>query len=300
MLVCVGSIAFDSVETPEGRADDVLGGSAVYFGYAASLFGPIGLVGVVGDDFPEDDLERLRERGIDTAGVARVPGRTFRWAGRYLDDLNVRETTNLELNVFGDFDPTVPDAYADAAYWFLANGSPAIQHQVIDQLREPTLVLADTMNHWIEGDRAEVDRLLRRVDGMIINDEEATMLAGTTNLVAAARAIGRLGPKIVVIKKGAHGCLLAVDGAIYPLPAYPLEGVHDPTGAGDCFAGAFMGYVAAAGDAAVATLRRACVYGTLVASFNCEAFSVDRLRGLTRDDVDERAREFAALLAIEP
>ncbi len=296
MLVCVGSIAFDSIETPEGRADEVLGGSAVYFSFAARFFGPVGIVGVVGDDFPDENLDLLRRRNIDTSGVHLVAGRTFRWAGRYLDDMNVRETTNLELNVFGDFDPVVPDAYADAGYWFLANGSPAIQHRVIDQLREPTLVLADTMNHWIEGERPEVLRMLKRVDGVIINDEEATMLAGTKNLVAAARAVRELGPRIVVVKKGAHGCLLAVEDAIYPLPAFPLEAVHDPTGAGDCFAGAFMGYVASVGDTSAATLRRACLYGTLVASFNCEAFGVGRLLDLTREDVETRAGQFAELL----
>ena len=298
MLICVGSIAFDTVETPEGRADEVLGGSAVFFGLAASFFGPLGLVGVVGEDFDEANLDLLRSRGIDTAGVERVPGRTFRWAGRYRDDMNVRETTNLELNVFGDFDPKLPEAYRDADYCFLANGSPAIQHRVIDQLRKPTLVLADTMNHWIRDTRDEVLHLLRRVDGVIINDEEATMLAERKNLVAAAKAVAAMGPAIVVVKKGAHGCLVVAGDAIFPLPAYPLEEVHDPTGAGDCFGGAFMGYLAQAGDHSPATLRRAAVYGTLVASFNCEAFSVDRLREVTRDDIEERARAFAEMLRL--
>ena len=298
MLICVGSIAFDTVETPDGRAEDVLGGSAVYFGFAASLFGPVGLMGVVGEDFPEADLERLRSRGIDTSGVQRAAGRTFRWAGRYRDDLNVRETTNLELNVFGDFDPAVPEAYADAPYWFLANGSPAIQHRLLDQLRQPRLVLADTMNHWIEGERDEVLRLLRRVDGVIINDEEAELLAGTTNLVAAARVVAGLGPRIVVVKKGAHGAILVAGDSLFVLPAFPLEKVHDPTGAGDCFAGAFMGTLAGAGDHGEATLRSAVLYGTLVASFNCEAFSVDRLRGLTLDDVEDRRKLFDAMRAV--
>jgi sugar/nucleoside kinase (ribokinase family) len=278
--------------------DEVLGGSATYFGFAASLFGPVGLLGVVGDDFPEEHLALFRRRGIDTRGVARRPGRTFRWAGRYLDDLNVRQTTNLELNVFGEFDPVVPPAYADARTWFLANGSPAIQHRIIDQLRRPALVLADTMNHWITGERDAVLRLFRRVDGVIINDEEAVLLAGTKNLVAAARAVGRLGPRIVVLKKGAHGSLLAVGDAVYPLPAFPLEEVHDPTGAGDCFAGAFMGCLASAGDTSVPTLRRAALYGTLVASFDCEAFSIERLRTLTRAELDARAQQFAEMLTL--
>lgn len=298
MLVCVGSIAFDTVETPDHVAEEVLGGSANFFGFAASLFGPVGLVGVVGEDFPESHLELLRSRGIDTAGVQRVPGRTFRWAGRYRDDMNVRETTNLELNVFGSFDPVLPEAYRTSGYCFLANGSPAIQERVLDQLRQPKLVLADTMNHWIAGARAEVLHLLRRVDGVIINDEEAMMLAGRTNLVAAARAVARLGPAIVVVKKGAHGSLLVADGGVFPLPAFPLEEVKDPTGAGDCFAGAFMGYVARAGDRSVATLRKAVLYGTVVASFNCEAFSVDRLRTLTKDEVEQRVQQFLGLLRV--
>ena len=298
MLVCVGSIAFDSVETPEGRADEVLGGSATFFGFAARLFGPVGLVGVVGDDFPEDTLDMFRARGIDTAGIQRLPGRTFRWAGRYVDDMNVRTTTNLELNVFGAFDPTLPPAYRDGGYCFLANGSPAIQERVIDQLQRPKLVMADTMNHYIDTARDEVLRVLRRVDGVIINDEEAMMLSGRRNLVAAVRAVAALGPRIVVIKKGAHGCLLSVGGTVYPLPAFPLEEVHDPTGAGDCFAGAFMGYLARADDASLPTLRRAAVYGTLVASFNCEAFSIERLRNLTLDDVEARGKLFAEMLRL--
>jgi sugar/nucleoside kinase (ribokinase family) len=298
LLVCVGSIAFDDVETPEGRADEVLGGSATYFGFAASLFGPVGLVGVVGDDFPEAHLEMLRGRGVDTSGVERVAGRTFRWAGRYLDDMNIRETTNVEFNVFGEFDPKLPETYRDCDYCFLANGSPEIQLGVLDQLREPKLVLADTMNHYIANSRDGVLSMLRRVDGVIINDEEAMMLAERRNLVAAARAVARLGPRIVVVKKGAHGCLVAVGDAIYPLPAFPLEEVHDPTGAGDCFAGGFMGYLAKADDGSDATLRRAALYGTLVASFDCEAFSVDRLRELSWDDVEARRRQFTDMLQV--
>jgi len=298
VLVCVGSIAFDTVETPDRRAEEVLGGSATYFGFAASLFGPVGLVGVVGEDFPQEHLDAFERRGMDTAGVQRLPGRTFRWAGRYLDDMNVRQTTNLELNVFGEFDPVLSDAYRSGGYCFLANGSPAIQHRVLDQLRQPKLVLADTMNHWITDTRDEVLSMLRRVDGVIINDEEAMMLAGRSNLVGAARAVARLGPRIVVVKKGAHGSLLVADGNVFPLPAFPLEEVKDPTGAGDCFAGAFMGCLARGGDHSVAALRRAVFYGTLVASFNCEAFSVERLRTLTLDEVEQRGKLFADMLRL--
>jgi sugar/nucleoside kinase (ribokinase family) len=291
-------MAFDTVETPGGRAEEVLGGSGVFFGLAAALFGEVGLVGVVGEDFPEDDLAFLHSRGIDTAGVDRVSGRTFRWAGRYVDDMNVRETTNLELNVLGDFDPKLPDAYRECEYCFLANTSPVIQQRVIEQLRHPKLVLADTMNHYILDDRSEVLRMLERVDGVIINDEEAILLAERKNLVAAARLIQKMGPRIVVLKKGAHGCLVAVEDVIYPLPAFPLAEVHDPTGAGDCFAGGFMGHLARTGDASPDNLRRAAVYGTIVASFNCEAFSVERLRDATLDDVEERRRAFADLLRL--
>ncbi|MBM4038381.1 MAG: sugar kinase [Planctomycetes bacterium] len=298
MLVCVGSIAFDTVETPEARQEEILGGSATYFGFAASLFGPVALVGVVGEDFPEAHLDAFRARGMDTAGVQRLPGRTFRWAGRYLDDMNVRETTDLQLNVFAQFDPVLPEAYRDCAYCFLANGTPALQQRVLDQLHKPRLVLADTMNHWIEGARDDVLAMLRRVDGIIINDEEAQMLSGRKNLVAAAKAVAALGPRIVIVKKGAHGSMLVVGGHLFLLPAFPVAEVHDPTGAGDCFAGAFMGYLAGAGRASFAALRRALLYGTLVASFDVEAFGVERLRRLTLPQVEARARKFARMLRV--
>lgn len=294
--MCVGSIAFDSVETPEARADEILGGSATYFGFAASLFGPVALVGVVGEDFPDAHLEAFRARGMDTAGVRRVPGRTFRWAGRYLDDMNVRETTELQLNVFADFDPVLPDAYRDAAYCFLANGTPAIQHRVLDQLRKPRLVLADTMNHWIASARDDVLAMLRRVDGVIINDEEAQMLSGRRNLVAAARAVAGLGPRIVIVKKGAHGSLLLADDQLIVLPAYPVEEVHDPTGAGDCFAGAFMGFLARAGRTTPTSLRHALFYATIAASFDVEAFGVERLRTLTPAELYERGMRFRKMV----
>lgn len=298
MLVCVGSIAFDTIETPEGRADEVLGGSAIYFGYAASLFGPVGLVGVVGDDFPEAHLAEFRERGMDTEGVQRLPGRTFRWAGRYLDDMNIRQTTNLELNVFGQFDPVLPPAYRGCEFCFLANGSPAIQHRVLDQLASPTMVLADTMNHWIADTRPEVLEMLKRVDGVIINDEEAEMLSGRKNLVAAARAVADLGPRVVIVKKGAHGSMLLCEDKLFLLPAYPVAEVHDPTGAGDCFAGAFMGHLASTGDVSFDGLRRALLHATVVASFDVEAFSVERLRTLTRQQVEERIARFTEMVRV--
>lgn len=297
-LICVGSIAFDTVVTPEGRAEEILGGSATYFGYAASIFAPVGLVGVVGDDFPESHLAAFRARGMDTAGVRRLPGRTFRWAGRYVDDMNVRQTTNLELNVFAHFEPVLPRAYRSCTYCFLANGTPAIQHRVLDQLRKPKLVLADTMNHWIESAREDVLSMLRRVDGVIVNDEEAQMLSGRKNLVAAARAVQRLGPRIVIVKKGAHGSMLLAGNKVFLLPAFPVEEVRDPTGAGDCFAGAFMGWLARAGRTSLPALRRAVLYGTLVASFDVEAFGVQRLKRLTLAQVEARAHRFAKMLQV--
>lgn len=276
----------------------MLGGSATYFAYAASILAPLGLVGVVGDDFPEAHIDAFRQRGIDTTGVQRVPGRTFRWAGRYLDDMNVRETTDLQLNVFAQFDPVLPDGYRDCEFCFLANGTPAIQHRVLDQLRKPRLVLADTMNHWIASARDGVLSMLRRVDGIIINDEEAQMLSGRKNLVAAARAVAALGPRIVIVKKGAHGAMLLADGAIFLLPAYPVEEVHDPTGAGDCFAGAFMGHLAASGREGPLPLRQALFTATVVASFDVEAFGVERLRSLTAAEIEARGRELARMLAL--
>ncbi|MBM4032235.1 MAG: sugar kinase [Planctomycetes bacterium] len=298
MLICVGTIAFDTIETPEACAEDVLGGSATHFGFAASLLGPVGLVGVVGDDFPDAHLAAFRARGIDTAGVQRVPGRTFRWAGRYLDDMNVRETTDLQLNVFADFDPQLPDAYRDAGYCFLANGAPAIQQRVLDQLRSPRLVVADTMNHWIETARDEVLALLRRVDGVMVNDEEARMLSGRGNLVAAARGVARLGPRFVVVKKGAHGSMLVAGDDLFLLPAFPVEEVRDPTGAGDCFAGAFMGFLAWAGRTTRRTLCRALFAATVIASFNVEAFGVERLRTLGSAEVFKRGKRFIKMIAM--
>jgi len=297
-LICVGSIAFDTIETPEARAAELLGGSATYFAYAASLFGPVGIVGVVGNDFPDTHAQALRRRGIDTAGLQRAHGRTFRWAGRYLDDMNLRETTHLELNVFAHFDPRLPDAYRSCAYCFLANGTPAVQHRVLDQLRRPKLVMADTMNHWIANARGEVLSMLRRVHGVVINDEEAQMLSGRKNLVAAARAVAGMGPRIVIVKKGAHGSMLLVGDHAFLLPAFPVEQVHDPTGAGDSFAGAFMGYLARARRLTASALRKAVLYGTLVASFTVEAFGVERLGALSLPEVDARARQFAKMLRV--
>ncbi len=294
----MGTIAFDTIETPEARQEEILGGSATHFGFAASLLGPVGIVGVVGEDFPEAHLEAFRARGMNTAGVQRVPGRTFRWTGRYLDDMNTRETLETQLNVLGQFDPVLPEAYRDAPYCFLANGTPASQQRVLDQLRKPKLVLADTMNLWIATARSEVLSMLRRVDGVVINEEEARMLSGCKSLVAAARAVAALGPRIVVVKKGAHGSMLLAGDDLFLLPAFPVEEVRDPTGAGDSFAGAFMGFLAGAGRTAPPALRRALFMATVVASFNVEAFGVERLRTLTPIELYERGKRFAKMIRL--
>lgn len=279
-ILVVGSIALDTVETPYGRREDLLGGSATHFAYAASLFGPVRLVGVVGEDFPAAHLEALAERGVDTAGVTVVRGgRSFRWSGRYSPDMNARETLSVELNVFGEFRPAIPRAFADSRFVFLANGAPATQACVLDQVEEGAFTLCDTMDLWIETARADLLGLLERVDGVVVNDGEARALTGELNTARAASRILGLGPRYVVVKKGEHGSLLVGREGRFLLPAYPVEVVRDPTGAGDSFAGALMGALAREGTASFAALRRALVHATVVASFNVEAFGVEGLRG---------------------
>jgi len=279
LLVCVGSIAFDTIETPEGRADEVLGGSATYFGYAASLYGPVGLVGVVGDDFPDAHLAEFRQRGMNTDGVQRLSGRTFRWAGRYLDDMNVRQTTNLELNVFGQFDPVLPESYRGCEYCFLANGSPAIQHRVLDQLKAPKMVLADTMNHWIADTRSEVLEMLERVDGVIINDEEAEMLSGRKNLVAD-RQEGR--PRL-------YG---AGRGPAVSSPCLPGGGGPRSDGCGRLLRGGVHGLPGQHGRPVV---RRAA---SRAPPRHGRGEFLERLRSLTRERVEERIAEFTEMVRV--
>ena len=300
-LIVVGSIAFDSVETPTGRADDVLGGSATYFSYAASYFGPVRLVGVVGTDFPPAHRELLESRNIDTAGLEVVEGKTFRWRGAYEKDMNTRTTLEIDLNVFGEFDPKLPEAFRDSELVFLANGSPQIQMRVLEQVTKPRLTVADTMNLWIETTREELIELMGKVDGMVLNDEEAQMLTEATNLVAAGRRVLAWGPKFVVIKKGEHGAMLVTPTEVISLPAYPTDRVVDPTGAGDSFAGGMMGYLATQATQDVFDARRlrtAMAYGTVVASFNVEDFSLNRLQEIERRDIDRRFDEYRAMLAI--
>jgi sugar/nucleoside kinase (ribokinase family) len=298
-ILVVGSVAYDTVETPFGRAEKVLGGSATFFALAASFFAPVRLVGVVGDDFGEKELNVFRERGIDLQGLERSPGKTFHWQGRYSYDLNARDTICTDLNVFEFFKPKIPAAYRRCEHVFLGNIDPLLQRDVLDQVEKPRLVACDTMNFWISGKPEELRRTLARVDVLLINDAEARELSGEWNIVKAARAIRALGPRALLIKKGEHGVLMFSDEGSFAAPAYPLEDVFDPTGAGDSFAGGFVGYLAAADEANEGTLRRAAVMGSTLASFCVEAFSVDRLLTLTRGEIDERFRLFKRLTHFE-
>ena len=294
-IAVVGSVAFDTIETPTGRAEEVLGGSATHFAAAASYFAPVHLVAVVGVDFPAVEREFLAARGIDLSGLEVRPGRTFRWTGRYHEDLNVRDTVHLELNVFADFRPRVRDATRTAPFVFLANIDPALQEDVLAQFTQPTLVACDTMNHWIEGARAPLEALLPKIELLIVNDEEARLLSGETNIPRAARRILALGPRQVLIKRGEYGAILFSSGSVFAVPAYPLEEVFDPTGAGDAFAGGLMGYLASSGDRSEAGLRRGIVYGSVLASYIVEDFGGRRFRTLARDDIERRYRQFVAL-----
>ncbi|TMA51557.1 MAG: sugar kinase [Deltaproteobacteria bacterium] len=294
-ILVVGSVAFDTIETPYGRAEEVLGGSAAYFAVAASYFARVKLVAVVGADFPAHERAFLASRDIDLEGLEVRKGRTFRWSGRYHEDMNVRDTLDLQLNVFSDFSPVLPARYRNAPFVFLANINPGLQGGVLDQLTQPRLIACDTISHWIEGARPELEALLKKVEVLIINDEEARLLSGEHNLVRAARKILALGPRTLLVKRGEYGVLLFSANSVFAVPAYPLEEVIDPTGAGDSFAGGFLGFLARAGDLSEANLRRAIVYGSVVASFVVEDFSLRRLHTLTRDDIDQRYRQFVSL-----
>jgi len=296
-ILVVGSVAFDTIETPHhGRADEVLGGSASYFAIAASYFTRVKLVAVIGIDFPNQERDFLASRDIDLTGLTIANGKTFRWSGRYHEDMNIRDTLDLQLNVFSDFSPVLPESYRDAPFVFLANINPGLQGGVLDQLtRPPRMVACDTISHWIEGARSELIALLKRVDLLVINDEEARLLSGERNVVRAARKILEMGPKSLLIKRGEYGVLSFSSNSIFAVPAYPLEEVFDPTGAGDSFAGGFLGYLAQVNDLSEANMRKAIVYGSVVASFVVEDFSLRRLRTLTRDDIERRYRQFVSL-----
>ncbi len=295
-VTVVGSVALDTVETPFGRNVEGLGGAAVYFALAAIQFGPVEVVGVVGEDFPEEHVALLRSKGIGLEGLEYASGKTFRWSGRYHDDVNERDTLDTQLNVFEDFHPKVPEGAAEAPYLFLGNIQPPLQLEVLAQTRQQ-FVAMDTMDLWIDGWRDSLDEVLGKVDALVLNDAEARQLTGELNLPLAARAIREMGPRIVVIKKGEHGCMLfgEAEGELFIVPAYPLESVQDPTGAGDSFAGGFMGYVARSGKTDFDTLRQAVVYGSVVASFTCEAFGPDRLAQVTAEAIEERSQALRLL-----
>ena len=294
-IAVIGSVAFDTLETPAGRADDELGGSATHFAVAASFFAPVALVAPVGDDFPGAAREYLVGRGIDCSGLEPRAGRTFRWHGRYHEDMNKRDTLHLDLGVFAGFAPDVSPAIRKAPYVFLGNIDPTLQRGVLDQFPGAQLVGLDTMNHWIAEARAPLEALLPRIDLLVINDEEARELAGADNVTRAARRILALGVKRVLVKRGEYGAILFSPDSVFAVPAFPLEEVFDPTGAGDTFAGGLMGWLAATGDAGEANLRRAIVYGTVLASFVVEDFGGRRMRTLDRDAIEQRYRQFVAL-----
>ena len=299
-VLIVGSIGLDTVKTPVEEHADLLGGSASYAALGASFFSPVKLVGIVGDDFPASEFEFWKSRQIEAAGVQRVPGKTFRWSGEYAWDMNTRETRSIALNVFEHFRPELPASYCETEFVLLANIAPALQSHVLDQMKRPRFIVADTMDLWIEIARADLDALLPRVDLLILNDSEARELTKETSLIKAGRKILKSGPKYVAIKKGEHGALLFGENEFFSCGAYPLEDIHDPTGAGDTFAGGMAGYLAAAeGTPTFANLRRAVIYGSVLASFNVEAFSLERMRTLTMEEIRARYELFKAMSAFD-
>ena len=294
-LLVVGSVALDSIETPAGKAERVLGGSAVYFSVAASYFTDVGLVAVIGRDFPEEHIGLLQQRKIDLRGLTRESGLTFHWKGRYNGDLNEAESLETQLNVFETFRPLIPPEYQTVSFVFLANIDPELQLAVLKQVKRPRLTICDTMNFWIQGKEDALRETIKQVDILIINEGEARLLSRQSNVIRAYRTIASLGPKIVVIKKGSHGALLFTPSSVFSAPAYLLETVTDPTGAGDCFAGGFAGYLARVQQTSEEELRRAVIYGSVMASFNVEGFSLDRLRNLSGDEIEDRFMSFKQL-----
>jgi cytidine kinase len=299
-LLVVGSIALDTVKTPVEEHADLVGGSASYAALGASFFSPVKLVGVVGKDFPASEFDFWKSRKIDVDGVQRADGKTFRWSGEYAWDLNTRETRSVALNVFEHFKPVLPASYRQSDFALLANIAPALQSHVLDQMEKPRFVVADTMDLWIETTRKDLDALLPRVDLLILNDSEARQMTKETSLIKAGRSIRKLGPRYVAIKKGEHGALLFGEDEFFSCGAYPLEDIHDPTGAGDTFAGGMAGYLAGAvKNVQFTDLRKAMIYGSVLASFTVEAFSLDRLRKLSMDEIKERYEIFKLMSQFE-
>jgi sugar/nucleoside kinase (ribokinase family) len=297
-LLVTGSIGIDTVETPFGKRDDVLGGSAIYFSYAASFFTPVRLVGVVGEDCPKNLLDVFTGRDVDTSGLEHRKGsKTFRWHGSYVQNMNEAVTVEVDLNVLAERAPKIPTQHLDSKYIFLANTHPVLQQQMLGDLKQPKLVVADTMNLWIQTERVEFVKLLKKIDGLVLNDGEARLLTEEKNLIAAARAVLKLGPKFVVIKKGEHGSLLCTASDTFVLPAFPADRVIDPTGAGDSFAGGMMGYLATQGVVTPSTVKRALAYGTVVASYTISDFSLGGLQKTDRDQIDDRFSQFKQAMA---
>ena len=295
-LLVVGSVAFDALESPYGKVERTLGGAATYFAVAASFFTPVNLVGIVGDDFTKADAAIFRGRRVDTEGLERATGKTFFWAGRYSENLNERVTLATELNVFADFKPKLPEKYKRSKYVFLANIAPDLQHSVLKQVSaRPKLAALDTMNYWIERNNADLRETLRHVDILMINDSETRELSSEHNLLRAAKHIFKMGPTTLVVKRGEYGAMMVDKKGVFCVPAFPLEEPHDPTGAGDSFAGGFMGYLAGVKSTTDAALRRAMVYGSVMGSFTVEKFGMDRLRNLKRPEIHARARHFSKL-----
>ncbi|MCA9522790.1 MAG: sugar kinase [Myxococcales bacterium] len=299
-LLVVGSVAYDSIETPSAKRDDVLGGSATFFSYAASFFTDVRLVAVIGEDFLEADLDRLRQRRVDLTGLVREPGESFRWGGRYHDNMNERTTLFTYLNVFQSFKPVLPPSYRATPLVFLANIDPALQLDVLDQIESPELVACDTMNFWIDGKRDELLELLARIDVLVVNEEEALDLSGAHYVAGAGRAIQELGPRTVIIKRGEYGAVLFSDQDIFFVHGYPVEDLTDPTGAGDTFAGGFMGYLARTRDFSARNMRVATVVGSLMASFVVEGFSLEGLYNVDMQKIHERYRDFVAHTQFDP
>ncbi len=298
-LVVVGSIGIDTIETPVERRESILGGSASYACAAASFFSKVGMVGVVGTDFPKEHVDLYRQFQIDLDGLETVPGQTFRWTGVYEQNMDNRRTICTELNVFASFLPKIPQAYRSSPFLFLANIQPCLQLHVLDQIRKPRFVVMDTMDLWINTAKDVLLQVIARVDMLTINESEARHLTGEHALLKAARTLLQLGPDYVLIKKGENGSVLfSKKGGVFLMPAFPLESVLDPTGAGDTFAGGFMGALAAGGRISEHAIRKAMVYGSVVASFGVEAFSLERLQTLTRDQIEDRAREFRAMTRV--
>lgn len=301
-LISVGTMAFDAIETPFGKTERIIGGSAVYVAYAASYFvKPIQQISIIGSDFPAEEMEELRKRGVHLDGVEVVPGKkSFFWKGRYHEDMNSRDTLITDLNVLADFDPHIPDSYQDAEFLMLGNLAPRIQLNVIQEMRKrPRLIAMDTMNFWMESALSELNIVLKYVDMLIINDAEARQLTGQFSLVKAAKSIMQMGPKYLIVKKGEHGALLFHDKEVFFAPALPLEDVFDPTGAGDTFAGGFMGHIAKTGDISFDNMKRGIIVGSAMASFCVEKFGPTRLKEITKDDIDARIQLFKNLVNFE-